>query len=313
MNLLVTGASGFLGRNFLERGGLPGCRILAVYNRDDRFQEFVAGLNRPDIVPVQCDLASPAAVAALAREHGAEWDYCLYLAGKVDIPWSVREPAADLFANTLPVLNLLETVRVQKLVYFSSGAVYDGLTGEVAPGGPLSPTLPYAISKLTSEHYIQFHHQRGHSVGNYLIVRFFGAYGPHEAPHKIYTRLIRTFAFEGQNHYTIYGDGSNLIDAMFVDDAIDAIERMLKGDHWNRTVNLAGGTPRRIDDLVGAAAAALGVGSVRIERNNIANERNEFWGSTRDMREFFGFEPRIDLPEGVRRFRAFLEASQDAG
>ena len=61
------------------------------------------------------------------------------------------------------------------------------------------------------------------------MVRFFGAYGPYEASHKIYTRLVRAFALESRNTYTIYGDGANLIDAMYVDDAIDAVAAHVDG------------------------------------------------------------------------------------
>jgi UDP-glucose 4-epimerase len=310
MNLLVTGASGFLGRNLLLRAPAH-WRIVALYNGDTRFPEFVAGLKRPNIIPAQCDLASTPDVVRFTQTHGTEWDSCLYLAGKVDIPWSVREPKGDLLANTTPVLNLLDLIRVEKLVYFSSGAVYDGHVGEVGPDVPVAPTLPYAISKLASEHYVRFFHQRRHSVAKYLIVRFFGAYGPYEAEHKIYTKLIRTLGIERQDHYPIYGDGTNLIDAMYVDDAVEAVRRILNGDHWNLTINLAGGHPRRIDDLVHAVGAALGVGSVTIHRNSVANERNEFWGSVREMQELFEFRPGVDLAEGISRFRDFL--ARDTG
>jgi len=305
MNLLVTGASGFLGRNLLLRAPAD-WHIVALYHRDSRFRHFVAGLDRPNIVPAQCDLASTPDVVRFAREHGAEWDSCLYLAGKVDIPWSVREPKGDLLANTIPVLNLLNLIRVEKLVYFSSGAVYDGHVGEVGPDVPVAPTLPYATSKLASEHYVRFFQQRRRSVGKYLIVRFFGAYGPYEAEHKIYTRLIHAFGIAKEDRYTIYGDGTNLIDAMYVDDAVEAVRRMLTGNHWNATVNLAGGHPRRIDELVQAVGAALGVHSVRIQKSSVANERNEFWGSVRELRKLFGFEPTVELADGVHRFLDFL-------
>jgi nucleoside-diphosphate-sugar epimerase len=311
MRFLVTGASGFVGRNMLLKAPTD-WRVVALYNTDRQFPAFVEALRRPNIVPVRCDLASADDVAALITRHGAQWDSCLHLAGKVDIPWSVREPRHDLLANTMPLLNLLDAVRVEKFIYFSSGAVYDGLAGEVRPGVPVAPTLPYAISKLACEHYVRFYQHRRRSIAKYLIVRFFGAYGPYEAPHKIYTRLIRTFAIEGQHSYTIYGDGANLIDAMYVDDTVDAVTRMLAGEHWNDTVNLAGGNPVAVEDLVRAVGAVLGLPAVAIEKHGIANEKNNFWGSAGEMQEYFGFRPVIALPEGVRRFSEFLLASHGA-
>lgn len=307
MTLLLTGASGFLGRNVLLRAPAD-WRIVALYARDQAFPAFVAALNRPNITPVKCDLGKVEDIAALIGEHGSEWEACLYLAAKVDIPWSVRAPKDDLLANTVPLLNLLEGIRAEKFVYFSSGAVYDGLSGEVTPDARLAPTLPYAISKLACERYLHFYQRRRQSIGKYLVVRFFGAYGPYEAPHKIYSRLISSFAVEGNHRYTIYGDGTNLIDAMYVDDAVDAIQRMLDGGHWNDTVNLAGGHPVTVEELVKAVGQALGLDPVAIEKQGTANERNEFWGSVREMEEFYGFAPKVALAEGISRFRDFLQA-----
>ena len=307
MDVLLTGASGFMGRNFILRAPAD-WRIVALYRNDAAFPEFVSGLNRANVTAVRCDLADPAQISALAEQHGREWESCLYLSARVDIPWSVREPKEDLLVNVAPVLNLLEVIHIGRLVYFSSGAVYDGLQGEVGPDTKIAPTLPYAISKLAAEQYIQFHHHRRRSIDNYLLVRFFGAYGPYEAAHKIYTRLVRAFAMEGQHQYTIYGDGRNLIDAMYVDDAIDAIQRMLTGNRWNATINLASGSPTTIEALVREAAEALGVRPVHVEKQGVAHENIEFWASTREMREWYGFQPRITLAEGFPRLRDFLAA-----
>ena len=308
MDVLLTGASGFLGRNFILNAPAD-WRILAVYNSDPGFAPFVEALQRPGLAAARCDLTDTQAVAALFETHGREWDRCLYLAAKVDIPWSVREPKNDLLVNVTSLLNVLESVQAGKLVYFSSGAVYDGLTGEIPPESPCAPTLPYAISKLTAERYVRFFGERRKSVGEYLIVRFFGAYGPYEAPHKIYTQLIRRFVLEGQSHYKLYGDGQNLIDAMYVSDAVDAVIAMLSGDHWNDTVNLAGGRPRTIESLAQETAGILGVRDVIIEKQGVAHEHNHFWGSTAEMRRFYGFQPRVDLSEGMIRFSEFLKAN----
>lgn len=309
MDVLLTGASGFLGRNFILNAPAS-WRILAVYNSDPGFDQFVETLQRPGLTAARCDLTDAQAVATVLDTHGREWDRCLYLAAKVDIPWSVREPKNDLLVNVTSLLNLLECVQAGKLIYFSSGAVYDGLTGEIPPESPCAPTLPYAISKLTSERYVRFFSERRKSVGEYLIVRFFGAYGPYEASHKIYTQLIRRFVLEGQNHYKLYGDGQNLIDAMYVSDAVDAVIAMLSGDHWNDTVNLAGGNPRTIESLAQETAEILGVRNVTIEKQGVAHEHNHFWGSTAEMRRFYGFEPKVDLAEGMTRFSEFLKANR---
>lgn len=309
MDVLLTGASGFLGRNFILAAP-QGSRILAVYRNDASFPGFVSRLNRPDVTAAQCDLTDEGQVTALFERYGKDWETCLYLAGKVDIPWSVNEPRQDLLANTGALLNFLKCIRAGRLIYFSSGAVYDGANGEVRPDTPASPTLPYAISKLACEQYVRFYRQRKQAIGDYLIVRFFGAFGPYEAPHKIYNRLIRAFAMEGRDTYTIYGDGQNLIDAMYADDAVEAIGCMLTGSHWNDTVNLAGGNPLPIETLVRETARALGVGDVKIQKQGIANEHNDFWGSTREMREHFGFECHTGLAEGIRRFRDFMMSAE---
>jgi len=311
MDLLVTGASGFLGRNFLLRAPRD-WRITALYRRDATFPKFVACLQRPNVAAVECDLADPAQVAGLVAKHGRDWESCLYLAAKVDIPWSVREPQQDLLVNTAPLLNLLDAIHVGRFVYFSSGAVYDGLQGEVGPRMNVTPTLPYAISKLACERYVEFYHRRRKSLDRYMVVRFFGAYGPYEASHKIYTRLVRAFAVEGQTTYTIYGDGRNLIDAMYVDDAADAIRRIVTGSHWNAVIDLASGHPVTIETLVREAANAFGVPHAHIQKEGIAHENIEFWASNREMRDWYGFDPQIPLAQGLPQLRDFLSRSRSA-
>ena len=307
MRLLLTGASGFLGRNVILSAP-DDWRITALFHNDAGFPEFVKRMARSQVVAVRCDLADREQVAEFFEKNSRTWDCCLYLAARVDIPWSVREPHADLFLNTGSLLNLLEGISAQRFVYFSSGAVYDGLAGEVHPNAPLNPTLPYAISKLACERYVEFYQRRKRSIERSLIVRFFGAYGPYEAPHKIYSRVIRAIAFEKRDVYTIYGDGSNLIDAMYVADAVTAIQRMVVGDHWNDTVNLAGGSPIPIDTLVQEIGKILRPGGIQIEKEGVAHESNAFWGSTSEMREHYSFTPTITLAEGITRFRTFLEA-----
>ena len=136
MNLLLTGASGFIGKNVLMRGPAD-WRIGALFSGDERFPAFVAGLPRSNITAVRCDLRDEAQIAALATEHGVDWDCCLYLAARVDIPWSVREPKADLLANTVPLIDLLD----QGVPSDSSISLQVPFTMVSRGGGPLQRHL----------------------------------------------------------------------------------------------------------------------------------------------------------------------------
>src|SRR5438128_7455160 len=219
MRVIVTGASGFIGRNVLLRAP-KSWKIAAVYHRTAGLDAFVESHGLGHVTPVCCDLLDPAAVRALADHIGGGADAVLYLAANGDPAASVERPRWDLESNTLALVNFLEHCPAGHVVYVSSGAVYDGLTGEVSPATAVSPRLPYAISKLASEQYVKFFAERRRTVGSYVNVRFFGAYGPYEPLRKITTKWMRA-VMDGRRELTVRGDGENLIDFMYVDDAVD--------------------------------------------------------------------------------------------
>src|SRR5207253_3027359 len=141
----------------------------------------------------QPKVALETAVRRLGQLAGRA-DAALYLAANSDPAASAERPRWDLESNTVGLVNFLESCAVDHLVYVSSGAVYDGLIGPVSPASPVAPRLPYAISKLASEQYVRFFSERRRSVGSFIIVRFFGAYGPYEPARKITTRWLLALA-----------------------------------------------------------------------------------------------------------------------
>src|SRR5205823_5507646 len=128
---------------------------------------------------------------------------------------SATRPLWDLESNAIALVRFLEHCRVGHIVFASSGAVYDGLVGDVTPSTPVDPRLPYAISKLASEQYVRFFAERRHAIESFVNVRFFGAYGPYEPERKITTRWMRA-VMAGQRAFTVRGNGQNLIDFMYV-------------------------------------------------------------------------------------------------
>ena len=305
MKLVVTGASGFIGHNVLLRAPRE-WEIVAVYHSTPGLEQFVKAQGLSHVRPVQCDLLNEAEVQRMARTIGAKPDALLYLAANGDPAASSQRVRWDLESNTVAFVTCLEQCPASHVVYVSSGAVYDGLRGGVSPATAVSPRLPYAISKLASEQYLKFFAEHRGTIESYINVRFFGAYGPYEAPRKITTRWLDAMA-AGQRDFAVRGDGRNLIDFMYVDDAVDGFLALVKARGERRTVDFASGSPISVTDVVRAMAANLGV-DVNIRYEGEVPEYIEFRSTDTAMRDRFGVAPSIAFDAGLGRLRAFLDA-----
>jgi len=305
MNVIVAGASGFIGRNFLIKAP-KSWNITALFNKDPYFLEFVGEEGLQNVSPHRCDLTNAESVKDLISRLNKRFDVCLYLAANGNPSLSVKNPRADLEKTTITLINFLDHFRAEKLIYFSSGAVYEGLRGLVFPEASVLPKLPYAISHLASEQYVKFFASQG-KISNYIILRFFGAYGPYEPPRKIYTKLIENFYLRNRNQFTVRGDGENYIDAMYVDDAIKGTLNVINSDLTNLTVDFCKGEQLTVNELVKKAAVIFNKKDAVIEHLDHVVEHNDFYASPAKMGELFGFEPRIDLEDGLSRFARFLE------
>jgi nucleoside-diphosphate-sugar epimerase len=301
MKVLVTGASGFIGKNLLLAAP-PEWEIVAIYRRDESFPDFLRKHDLAKVAALRIDLGDAAEAKQLGG-HGA-FDACIHLAANGDPAYSTREPGEDLRSNAVALLNVVTNATFGHFVFFSSGAVYDGLKGPVRPGTPVNPALPYAISKWAAERYVA-NAQRTGRIRTATIVRFFGAYGPHEPARKIYGRLVKQFAFDRVPGFTIRGDGRNLIDAMYVEDTVRAIRLILDKGSESRTVDLCSGMPLTLAELVATAAKRFGI-EPRIELTGEVPEYIEFRSEDRTMETVYGFKPTVALANGLERFRTWM-------
>ena len=308
--MIVPGASGFIGRNLIS--SVPSdWEVFALYNQSHDFPVWVKQMELRHVTAVRCDLTDEAAVRDLADRVGPGFDMCVFLAANGDPTYSVDHPIQDVRATVVTLVCFLSCFKIAKLVYFSSGAVYDGLHGMVSPEVAVSPRLPYAISHWACEHYVRGFASQGR-VGQYINLRFFGAYGPYEPSRKIYGRLVRRFCFERVPQFSVRGDGSNYIDAMHVDDAIRGVLSVLESDKGDLTVDFCSGTPLTVNELVLAAARAFGLTDVEIEHTGQVPEYINFSASAETMARLFNFRPRICLGEGLQRFAEFLKRQEEA-
>lgn len=297
--LIVTGASGFIGRNLLLESP-PIWDIVGLYHTDWGFPGWLNKRGLTHVTAIHCDLRDRDLVRSLSRWVGIPFDACVFLAANGDPSYSALDPVYDLESNAVTLLNFLKYFDVDRFVYLSSGAVYDGLSGKVSPSSIVHPRLPYAISKWACEHYVA---ARAH---DYVNLRFFGAYGPYEPERKFYTKLVKRFAFEKIPEFTVRGDGHNYIDAMYVVDAVRGILAVVKGDHTNVTVDFCSGTPHTIDSLVRRAGKIFGFDDVKINHEGETAEHIDFRASPDAMRSFYGFSPSLSHGTGLLKLADFL-------
>lgn len=311
MRILLTGAAGFLGRNTLLTAPRS-WKIVAVYRPGNTsFTAFMEKHQFPHVQAIPCDLTDQQQVKQALSRVGTNFDACLALASNTSIPASIQQPVEDLTTNTIGFLHLLQACSCRHLVYLSSGAVYIGLNGLVGPGSPVFPTLPYAISKLAAEQYIRAFVEYHHTPKCATIVRFFGAYGPYEPDRKLYTKLVRRFAFERNPSFTVTGDGENYIDAMYIQDSIRALLTVLTTPPTEpvRCVDLGVGGGESVNQLVTRAAHVFGL-EPQISHAGSSPEYIRFVIDPQPFSSIYQFTPIISLEEGLKRLATHLKQEE---
>ena len=287
MKVLITGATGFVGLNV--RAVLP----------PDWDVTWTAH--------VTSDLSDAMTVMGLAQK--GPFDVILHLAGRVNIPESVNRPDLDLRDNAFTTLNIARYVKCKHLIYVSTGAVYEGQYGLADPTKALHPSLPYAVHKLLGEHYVRAAVERWRTAERATIVRFFGCFGPYEPVTKLFARLARTFVIDKRKAFAAYGDGMNLVDAMWAPDAASALltlmeDQCLRDDVW--TVDLCRGTPMMVDDVVRIAGEVLLGERPEASYWGTANEHNLFYGDPDTFQRELPWRPTLSVADGFRAYEGWL-------
>jgi UDP-glucose 4-epimerase len=220
--VLVTGGAGFIGshvcEHFLERGW----SVEIVDDMSTGKREYVPSAATVHVL----DIRSPDA-ARVVRD-GA-FDAIVHLAAQIDVRKSVADPVFDAGVNIVGTLNLIEALRSSpegkraRFVFSSTGgALYgDFVTPPNKETFPKDPESPYAISKLSVEHYLAYY-GRVHGLST-VAMRFGNVYGPRQDPHGE-AGVVAIFCgriLEGRA-LTVYGDGLQTRDYIFVRDVAAA-------------------------------------------------------------------------------------------
>jgi nucleoside-diphosphate-sugar epimerase len=300
MKVLLTGGLGFIGKNFLKSRPQNWQVTCLDIIKDQKFQENIGQTKF-----YQVDLSSSAKVKTLAEKITDEFDLCLVFAANGDPALSIVDPLSDLDSTVKTLVNTLTHFKIKKCLYLSSGAVYDGYKGLIGPSKPIIATLPYALTHKLAEDYVCYFQKIG-KIESYIIIRFFGAFGPYEPPRKIYTKLVKAFGIARQQEFVVKGDGENLIDAMYVEDTIRGFLKAINSKKTNLLVDFCKGDHPSINQLVDKAAKTFNA-KVKIKHEGQVPEYNNFYASNKNFEKLFDFRPEVSLEKGLIKLYEFYQ------
>jgi UDP-glucose 4-epimerase len=310
--VMVTGGLGFIGSNLARQLVTLGAEVLLV---DSLIPDYGGNLFNLDGIAdrVQVNIADvrqQSTMNYLVQDR----DVIFNLAGQVSHIDSIRDPYADLEINCRGQLTILEACRHNnpgvKVVYAGTRQIYghpDSLP--VDESHLVRPTDVNGINKAAGEYY--------HLVYNAVFkvracsLRLTNVYGPRQLIRHSRQGFIGWFirlAIEGGT-IQIYGDGSQLRDFVYVDDAADAFLRAGASDACNgQAFNVGGTSPLSHRDL--AALLVRIAGSGRVEYVDWPPEKKaidigDFYADSSKFAGVTGWTPTVPLEEGLTRTVAF--------
>jgi len=305
MNVLVTGGAGFIGSHLAEALVRRGHRVRVL-------DDFYSG-HRENLAPVRRDVEivrGDCAEARTARRAVKGVEVVFHEGAIPSVARSVADPLRSRRANGTATLTMLLAARdagARRFIYASSSSVY-GDTPTLPKRETMEPhpLSPYAVEKLTGEHYLRiFHRLFGLET---LSLRYFNIFGPRQDPTSPYSGVISRFAtalIAGKTP-VIFGDGLQSRDFTYVGNVVEANLRALAAPRLEgEAVNVATGRRVTLRALLAQMARALGgSGKARYEPARAGDVRHSLADVTK-ARRLLGYRPRIGLDEGLEKTMAW--------
>jgi UDP-glucuronate decarboxylase len=299
MKVLVTGGYGFIGSFVAERFVKEGCEVVIIDNLSSGSRRNIDFKHKSSILSVEdknCE--------EVFRNN--RFDVVVHLAAQVSVAASIENPRADTQSNILGLSNMLalsQKYGVQKFIFASSAAVYGKCSQmPIQESAPCDPISPYGINKWIGETYCT----KWRSIYGLdtLCFRFSNVYGPRQG--SVGEGGVVSIFMEGALHgkeLTVYGDGGQTRDFIYVEDVAEAIYRAsytgLTGEY-----NLSTGTESSVRDLVDTLRTLHGDISVTCKESRSGDIYRSVLDNRSIMRSL-DWAPKYTFEEGLARTYAW--------
>lgn len=303
---LVTGGAGFIGSRMAERLIGRGDSVLVM-------DDLTSGYRRA--VPEGAEFldASIAHPGSYDRLDPKGIDAVMHFGGQSSGEVSHEDPILDFDVNargTLLLLRWCEIHGIKRVLYPSSQTVYGPSIGPLAEDAPKNFHSFYGASKSAAEGYLNLFGRRG---GAPTVFRLFNVYGPGQNLANLKQGMVSiylAFLLKGEPIF-VKGSLERFRDFVYVDDVVDAWLKALEAPASSgRTYNIGSGRRTSVrellDGLTGAYGCAPGTYPIVQTEGTPGDIAGNFADISRAWRDL-GWEPRVNLPEGLRRMVAWAQ------
>jgi len=306
MNILLTGAAGFIGSNLLE-SLLKEHYVIGVDNFDEFYSKEIKGSNVREAKKnshfklLEGDIRDKGFLenCFLARQI----DIVVHLAAKAGVRPSILQPEEYYDVNVNGTLQLLETMKnfdVKKLIVASSSSVYGN--NKKIPFSEMDsvdfPISPYAASKKAAELLCHTYHHL------YLLeitcLRFFTVYGPRQRPDLAIHKFTK--AIFNEEEIQMYGDGTSERDYTYIDDIVDGIVKAINNLKGFNIYNLGESRTIKLTEMIELLERIIGK---KAKIKNLPEQPGDVARTFADIskaRKEIGYSPKFEFEEGLRNF-----------
>jgi UDP-glucose 4-epimerase len=295
---VVTGGAGFIGSHVVDALVARGDEVHVLDNLSHGTRENVASAATFHEGDIRTESA--------AVFDEAQPEVCFHLAAQADVRVSVERPDYDADVNIIGTLQVLQAAQRHgtKVVFSSTGgAIYGECDGPADEAHAREPLAPYGVSKLAGEEYVASYNRLYDS--GHVSLRYGNVYGPRQDP-KGEAGVVAIFMNRllGDGTATIFGDGTQTRDYVFVGDVVAA--SLAAVDHPGGVFNVGTGTETSVLELYQRIQKAAGV---EREPEFAAARAGELQRSVLDpslaQREL-GWKPRSSIDDGLAATWAWI-------
>lgn len=301
--VLITGGAGFIGSTIADQFLAAGWDVAILDDLSSGKRHNVPPAAR--FYPV--DVRSEAAIEAVKKERP---EVLIHQAAQIDVRKSMTDPRFDADVNVGGLLNLLQAAvaagSVKHVVFASSGGATYGDTDAIPTpeSHPQRPVSCYGAAKAASEIYLGVY-RANHGI-TYTALRYSNVYGPRQDPHGE-AGVVAIFCgrlLEGKP-CTIYGDGSQTRDYVFVSDVARA-NLLAAEKRFDGPLNVGTGVEADVNAVYGHLAKAAGVSRPPEYAPARLGEQKRSCIDPRAALPAIGWKPEVSLADGLARTLEFF-------